>query len=169
VTLLLQLFGCLAAVLLVRFVYFDRTTRGSLAVSTAVLATVLVSALGLKELWPADTINAADGQSKLSSGEAAALGAVRLKINAGYVEWVVARTPPSACYRLIARNGAVRQWVTYRMLPRLGTDAPNPGCWLVFYGVTPKKAGYTQSRLRDPLSYAPKFSLARLQSPTGTK
>jgi hypothetical protein len=169
VTLLLQLFGCFAAVFLVRFAFFDRSSRRSLAVSTAVVATVLVSALGLKELWPADTINAAERQSELSSDEAAALGAVRLKINAGYVEWVVAHTPPSACYRLTARNGAVRQWVTYRMLPRLGTDAPRPGCWLVFYAVTPKKAGYTPGQLSDSLSYAPKFSLARLKSPTGTK
>jgi hypothetical protein len=165
----LQLLVCLAAVLLVSFVFFDRTTRRSLAVSTAVVATVLVSVLGLKELWPADTINAAERQGELSSREASAAGAVHLKINSGFIESVASHLAPRACYHLIARNHAVEQWVAYRLLPRLGSDVPEPGCWLVFYAVTPRKAGFTTAQLSDAVYYGPKFSLARLENPAGAK
>ena len=168
-TLLLQLLGCLTGALAVNFVLFERITRRSLAISAAIVAILVVGALGLKELWPEHTINAAERHRALSKKEASAAGAVKLKINADFVEWVVAQTPESACFHLIARNRAVRQWVAYRMLPRLGSNAPRPGCWVIFYAVTPKTADVPVARVTDVREYGPKFSIARLQGAIGSR
>jgi hypothetical protein len=154
--------------------------RRGIAASTSIVAAVAVVSLGARELWPGDAINAARRQSDRSPRAATVAGAALLNaqikqyalplttINTGFVEWVVSRTPRSACYRLVGPHGDVEQWIGYRMLPRLAAAGSAQGCWLIFYRARPRQAGYTPDALRDAIVYAPGFSLARLVGARGT-
>jgi hypothetical protein len=171
VNLAVPLLGCAGAVLIISMFMPGATKRSTIAVSTALVATVVVSLLGLQGLWPTARkhVDAAKEQRKLSSQEANKAGGRAIGVNADFVDWAVAATPPTDRFFLVPANDTVQQWLSYRMLPRLAVKRPQKGTWLVFYDTTPEKAGYPKSQLSDLRSYQPSFSLARLEVPRAPK
>jgi hypothetical protein len=171
VGLAVQLLGCAAAVLLISLIVRGDTSRSSVAASTAVLATVVVSLVGLQGLWPTakQHLTVAKQQRRISHYEVTVAGGRALGVNADFVEWAVGQTALTDRWVLASKDATVMQWLSYRMLPRLATQKPQKGTVIVFYGTTPQKAGYAMSQLTDMRSYQPTFSIARLKDPRGTR
>lgn len=164
-TLAIQLLGCVGAVLVIALLVRGDTNRPTIAVSTAVLATVVVSLVGLQGLWPTAQkhLAAAKAQRNLTPVDIATGGGRTAGINADFVEWAAGQTAGAKTYTLVPFDPTVHQWISYRMLPRLERRHAAKGDWLVFYNTTPARAGYRRSQLSDIRIYQPKFSVARLE------
>jgi hypothetical protein len=81
----------------------------------------------------------------------------------GFIEWARLELPRDARFHLISTGPPeLYQWATYRLLPRVSTRAHETE-WLVFVGSDPKKAGITSVRLTDQRTFAPGFSIARVE------
>lgn len=81
-----------------------------------------------------------------------------------FVEWLRAELPSDSKYHVVMSAeapGELYQWTTYRLLPRLETDARETD-WLVFAGTDAKEAGFRTVPLTDRRTFAPKLSIARI-------
>jgi hypothetical protein len=172
VTLAIQLLGCFGAVLIIALLVHGDTSRPALGASAAVLATIVVSLLGIQKLWPNLQTQrvAAKGQQGFTFDTANTAGGRALNLNADFVEW--ARTQSTSnkdTFYVLPPEPTIVQWMSYRMLPRLTLSKPKKGTWLVFYNTTPRKAGYQRSQITDLRTYQPGFAMARLVQPEGSK
>ena len=170
-TLAIQLLCCVGAVVIVAMLVRGDTSKPAIAVSAAVLATVVVGLLGVQGLWPnvQKQRAAAKGQQAITPAAAAMAGGRAIGLNADFVEWATTQTKTSDKWFLAPPEPTVMQWLSYRMLPRLAVEKPQKGTWLIFYNTTPRKAGYRRSQISDLRTYQPNFSIARLENPGGAK
>ena len=170
-TLAIQLIGCVGAVFLVALLLHGDTSRRTLAVSAAGLASVVVALLGIQGLWSTAQQQraVAKGQQQLTAAQANTQGALAIGVNADFVEWVAGQTGRRDSWYLVGQDPTVIQWLSYRMLPRLTLERPRKGTWLVFYNTTPRKAGYRRTQLTDLRTYQAGFAIARLNEAGGAK
>ena len=170
-TLAIQVASVAGAVLIIALLVRGDTSRSAIAVSAAVVATIVVALIGIDKLWPnvQQQRLAAKGQQGLSAADASKAGGRAQNFNADFVEWAVANTKPTDSFYLLPPNPVVIQWVSYRMLPRLTPVKPQKGTWLVLYDTTLRKAGYRRSQVSELKTFQPGYAIARLEQPGGTK
>lgn len=167
-TLATQLIGVLGAVALIALLVQGTLTRRTFAASTAALAAVVVTLLGVQGLWPAAKLALANAKAQraltpaqISAGASAGIG-----INGGFVDWGVGQMGPGRePFYVIGSNPTAAQYMANSALPRLMAKRAQDATWLVFYDTTPRKAGYRRAQFATYTKFQPTFSIARLRSP----
>jgi hypothetical protein len=133
-------------------------------VAAGVLGSALALAVVERRLW-----RQASDARELSPFERTTRGGQLAGVRVRFVEWSRARIPPGDSYALIigrdrrrspGDGSAVREWSTYRLLPRAAA-APTKGEWLIFYGIQPEKAGYPRRSLARVRVFDDGYAVAR--------
>jgi hypothetical protein len=170
VTLAIQLLACVGAVALIALLLRGDTSRRTMAASAAGVAVVVVSLLGVQSVWTNARSQRATGKAQraLTTAQANMAGGQAIGVNAPFVEWTVRQASSRDNFYLVGQDPTVIQWLSYRMLPHLAVERPQKGTWLVFYGQTPRQAGYKRAQLDDVRTFAPGFEMARFATTGGT-
>jgi hypothetical protein len=101
--------------------------------------------------------------------KAAAAGAVEsdADLRTGFADWIHRRLKTGDSFYLVpakARsNAAVYQWFTYRLLPSLSTPRPDEAKWLIFYGTSPARSGFSGWLAGTAEQYERNYSIARIR------
>ena len=76
-----------------------------------------------------------------------------------------AGAPRKATVHLICPNCSVElgQWITYRLTPRIFSDRPAPGQWVLTYDATPEQGRVRSGDLTDVTTVAPKYVIGRIR------
>ena len=137
--------------------------RASLVVLVAALAYFLFWA----RVWQIGDffITSREQWAAVPRAQAETFGATALPtVNAQFAEWIRGRLRPGETYFIVpsaARDDAVYQWLTYRLLPNFAVARASQADWLVFYGAEPRKGRYRGARVGRVERFAPQFSIAR--------
>src|SRR4051795_1647884 len=165
--LLWQLVAVLVAGLFGALAWGVRLTPATAARSIGVFAGALAYLFFWTHAWPI-----ADGYwshrvawKRVPPAEAAVAGAALAGVQPGFAEWIRPQLQPGERFYLVfsgaARDEAVYQWFTYRLLPNLSSATPAKADWLIFFGTSPAQSGFRNQVRGTVTQYAPGYSIAR--------
>src|SRR5205823_6425079 len=168
------LLGEVAAALLVgvlaAFIWTKKSTPTSVARWIFVLATVFAYLFFWAHVWSTTDGFWSDRSSwkRLPREQGAAAGAVAANadLRTGFADWIRRRLKAGDRFYLVPANArddpAVYQWFTYRLLPSLSSERPDEAKWLIFYGTSPVRSGFSGQLDGVPQQYEPNYSIARV-------
>lgn len=165
-TLLFQVAGLVAAVVVASVLAGHPTRGGRLRIGAAAAAVAaVVGALAFwGELWSAGRAMVEARVDNSRTPKAAALtGPAGKEINVAFLAWAAGRIPPDATYavRSSTPRGEFRdQWIPYQLLPRRLARSPRAD-WVVIYNGVIGPPVYVPARYEAPIVFEPGFAIAR--------